>query len=74
MQKNGAEYEDSSVKDEVPRYFNIFKCVRNVLNRLEVKYEQACMVSPKEKYYTKLVETLYNHNDCHNVPLCNEKL
>ena len=27
---NEAEYEEYSVKDEVPSYFNIFKCGRNI--------------------------------------------
>ena len=34
--KNEAEYEESSVTDEVPIYFNIFKCVRNILNIFDV--------------------------------------
>ena len=37
--KNETEYEESSVTDEVPSYFNIFKCGRNILNRLDVTYE-----------------------------------
>ena len=45
---NEAEYEESSVTHEVPKYFNIFKCGMNVLNRLYVTYEQACMSTPKE--------------------------
>ena len=36
--KNEAEYEESSVTDEVPSYFNIFECGRNILNRLDMKY------------------------------------
>ena len=37
--KNEAEYEESSVIDEVLNYLNIFECGRNILNRLDVKYE-----------------------------------
>ena len=40
---NETEYEEYSVTVEVPRYFNIYKCGRNILNRLEVTYERACM-------------------------------
>ena len=47
--KNDAEYEESSVPDELPIYFNIFKCGRNILNRLDMTYEQACMAIQKEK-------------------------
>ena len=44
------------------------------MNRLDVTYERACMATKKEKYYLNLVETLMDHNDCHNAPLSNEKL
>ena len=36
---NEAHYEESSVTDEVPSYFNIFECGRNLLNRLDLTYE-----------------------------------
>ena len=72
--KNEAEYEESSVTHEVPRSFNIFKCGRNILNRLDVTYERAFMATPKDKYYTKLLETLVDYNGYHNAPLSNEKL
>ena len=38
--KNEAEYEESSGTDEVPSYFNIFECVRNILNRTDMTYDQ----------------------------------
>ena len=47
--KNEAEYEEYSVPHEVPIYFNIFKCGGNLLNRIDVTYEQACMANPKIK-------------------------
>ena len=37
--KNEADYEEYSVTDEVPSYFNIFECGRNILNRLDMTYE-----------------------------------
>ena len=37
------EYKESSVTTEVPSYFNIFECGRNILDRLDVSYERACM-------------------------------
>ena len=36
--------------------------------------EQACMATPKEKYYTKLLETVIDYNDNHNELLSNEEL
>ena len=44
------------------------------MNRLEVKYEAACMVTQKEEYYTDLLETMIEHNDCSNTPLSKEKI
>ena len=72
--KNETDDEESSVTDEVLSYFKVFKCGRNILNRLDVTYEQACMVTPKEKYFMTLVETLIDYNDRHDIPLSNEKL
>ena len=72
--KNEAEYEESSVTDEVPRYFKIFECGRNILNRLDVTNERVCMAPQKEEYYKNLLETMFEHNDCHNVTFSNEKL
>ena len=55
-------------------YFNIFECGRNLLDRLDVTYEQACMTTPKEKYYMTLFETLVNDNNSNGALLSNEKL
>ena len=52
---NDTEYEEYSVTDEVPSYFNIFECGRNIFNRLDVTYKRACMATLKEKYYTKML-------------------
>ena len=70
--RNEAEYEEYSVTDEVPSYFNIFECGRNILNRLDVTYEQAGMATKKDKYFEKLLEILVDHNAYHNAPLSNE--
>ena len=72
--KNEAEYGESSATHEVPNYVNIFQFGSNLLNRLDVTYEQACMDTPKDKYFEKILETLVDYNDHHNVPLSNEKL
>ena len=55
---NEADYEESSAKDEVPRYFNLFKYGGNILKRLDVTYERACMATQKEEYFTDLLETM----------------
>ena len=59
---------------EVPRYFNILECGENLLNRLDVMYEKAFMATPRDKYYTKMLETLVDYNDRNNTPFSNEKL
>ena len=46
---NETEYDESSLTYEVPSYFKIFECVGNILNRLYVTYERACMATPKYK-------------------------
>ena len=71
---NETEYEESSVTGEVLRYYNIFEYGRKILNRLGVTQYWACMANVKEKYYMTMVETLIDHNYCHNVPFSNEKL
>ena len=60
--------------NEVPIYFNIFECGRDIFNILDVTYERACMAIPKEKYYMNLLDTLIDHNDRHHLPLFNEGL
>ena len=44
---NKAKYEEATITDEVPIYFNIFKCGKNMLNRLDSAYERACMANQK---------------------------
>ena len=58
----------------MPSYFNIYKCGRNIFNRLDVAYERAYMATTKNKYYTKMLETLVNYNDRNNAPLSDEKI
>ena len=38
----------------------------NLLNRLEVSYERACMATPRDEYYTNILEMPVNYNDCNN--------
>ena len=53
---------------------NIFECGGNLLDRIDVMYEQACMAIQKDKYYAKLLETLVNDNNRNGALFSNEKL
>ena len=44
------------------------------MNRLDVKYEQACMATQYKEFFTVLLETMIEHNDRSNTPLSKEKL
>ena len=47
------EYKEHSVTEKVKIYFNIYECGRNLLDQLDVTYQQAFMASPvQEGYYT----------------------
>ena len=72
--KKDAEYEESSVTKEMPIYFNIFECGGNILDIIDVTYERACMATPKDKYYTKLLKTLVDDNNRNGSPLSNENI
>ena len=52
----------------------MFQCGRNILNRLDVTYEQACMATLKDKYYTKLLENVIDYNYHHNAPFYNKDI
>ena len=69
-----AEYQESSVTKEVPSYFNMFECGKNILDRLDVTYKRACMATPKDKYYEKMLENLFNDNNHIYAPFSNEKI
>ena len=71
---NEAEYEEYPVTDEVLSYFNILECGKNILNGLDVTYEQASMATQEDEYYTYLLEDIIEHNDRNDVPLSSEKL
>ena len=59
---------------EVKRYFNIFECGSNILDRLDVTYQRAFMDTPQDKYYTEMLENLVKMNNCNGELLCNEEL
>ena len=50
------EHNEPSVIGKGTSYCNIFKCIRNLLDQLEVTYQRAFMASPvREEYYTSPV-------------------
>ena len=68
------EYKEPSVTKEVKSYFNIFECSRNILDRLDVTYQQAFMSTQQDKYYNVLLYTLVKDNNCKGKPLSNDKI
>ena len=59
---------------EVEIYFNIFECGRNILDLLDVTYQQTFIATPQDKYYTEMLENLIKVNNCEGEPLSNERL
>ena len=57
------EYKEPSLTKEVKRYFNIFKCGRNLLDQLDVMYQRAFMSTPQDKYYTDMLDNLIKVNN-----------
>ena len=53
---NEAEHEEPTVTNDPvvkqEEYFDIFKCGENILNKHDAMCKQACMTTPREKYYT----------------------
>ena len=60
--------------EKVKSYFNIYDCGRNLLERLDVTYQQAFMATPKEKYYNVFLDTLVKDNDIRGEQLYNQKI
>ena len=60
--------------EKVKSYFNIYKFGRNLLDQLDVMYQQAFMATPKYKYYNALLDTLVKHNNLRGKPLSNENI
>ena len=71
--------------EKVTSYFNIFECGRNLLDQLDVTYQQAFMALPvregyympspaREKYYDQLAKILINSNVGSDGTINNDKL
>ena len=60
--------------EKVKSYFNIYKCGRNLLERLDVMYQRAFMATPKEKYYNVFLDNLAKDNNLRGEPFSNENI
>ena len=68
------EHKEPSVTHKVTSYFNIFKCGRNILDRLDVMYQREFMATPAEnEYYKEMLKSLIKANN-EGGKLCNENL
>ena len=69
------EHKKPSVTKEVKSYFNILKCGRNILDRLDVTYQRAFMATPSENdYYKEMLKNIIKVNNNKGGKFCNEKL
>ena len=64
---------DNPVINE-PIYFNLFKCGKNFLNKLDATCKRACMETSREKYYKEMYKTLTGYNEYNNMPLSNANI
>ena len=84
MELKDNEHKEPSVTGKVTNYFNMFECGRNLLDQLDVMYQQAFMASPaqegnykspeQERYYDQLTESLINSNAGSYGNINNDKL
>ena len=58
---------------KVTSYFNIFESGRNILDQIDVTYQQAFMATPEDEYYKEMMKILIKSNN-NGGKLCNEKI
>ena len=69
------ERKEHSVTEKVTSYFNIFECGRNILDQLDVMYQQAFMAtSAQDEYYREMTKSLIKANIGRYGKICNEKI
>ena len=68
------EHKKPSVTEKVTIYFNIYECGRNILDQLDVTYQQAFVATPKDKYYNVLLDTLVKDNNLRGLELSNQNI
>ena len=75
LELDDRDHKEPSVTEKVTSYFNIFECGRNLLDRLDVTYQQVFTATPAEDDYNKeMLKNLIKVNNNEGVQLCNEKL
>ena len=63
MELKDEEHKDSSLTQKVTSYFNIFNCSRNILDRIDVRYQRAFMTtSAQDEYYREMTKSLIKVN------------
>ena len=79
------EHKEPSVIGKGTCYFNIFECGRNILDQLDLTYQQALMASTVQeghymplperyRYYDQLAKNLINSNVGSDGTINNDKL
>ena len=69
------EHKEPSVTAKVTSCFNIFECGRNLLDQLDVTYQQASMAtSAQHEYYREMTKILIKVNIRSDGKICNEKI
>ena len=64
MELKDKEHKEPSVTQKVTSYFNIFECGRNILDQLDVTYQQSLMATTAEdEYYKEIVQSLIKENN-----------
>ena len=85
MELKDDEHKEPPVIGKGTIYFNIFECGRNLLDKLDVTYQQAFVASPvqegcyqpspaRERYYDQLAKSLINSNVGSDGTINNDKL
>ena len=78
INNNEAEHEEPTVTGDPiikePMYFENFECGKNLLNKLDATYEQACMITPRDRYSTELFRTITDCNDRNGATFTNENI
>ena len=69
----GEDHKEPSVTQKVTSCFNILECGRNILEQLDVTYQQAFIVTLEYEYYKEMTKSLIKANN-EGEKLCNEKI
>ena len=69
------EHKEPSVTEKVTSYFNILKCGRNLLDKLDVTYQRAFMAtSAQYEYYREITQSLIKANIGSDGKICNDNI